>query len=60
MDLMTIGAFAERTRLSSKALRLYDRLLAPMGPSQNRFSVPHGDIGPGALMAEAARLRESP
>lgn len=26
MDLMTIGAFAERTRLSTKALRLYDRL----------------------------------
>ena len=26
MDLMTIGAFAERTRLSRKALRLYDRL----------------------------------
>jgi DNA-binding transcriptional MerR regulator len=25
-DLMTIGAFAERTRLSAKALRLYDRL----------------------------------
>jgi DNA-binding transcriptional MerR regulator len=31
MDLMTIGAFAERTRLSPKALRLYARLglLAP-------------------------------
>lgn len=26
MDLMTIGAFATRTRLSPKALRLYDRL----------------------------------
>jgi DNA-binding transcriptional MerR regulator len=26
MDLMTIGAFAERTRLSPKALRLYGRL----------------------------------
>ena len=26
MDLMTIGAFAMRTRLSPKALRLYDRL----------------------------------
>jgi DNA-binding transcriptional MerR regulator len=26
MDLMAIGAFAERTRLSQKALRLYDRL----------------------------------
>jgi DNA-binding transcriptional MerR regulator len=26
MDVMTIGAFAERTRLSAKALRLYDRL----------------------------------
>src|ERR1700684_984958 len=26
MDLMTIGAFAERSRLSPKALRLYDRL----------------------------------
>ena len=26
MDLMTIGAFADRTRLSPKALRLYDRL----------------------------------
>jgi DNA-binding transcriptional MerR regulator len=26
MNLMTIGAFAERTRLSPKALRLYDRL----------------------------------
>jgi len=26
MDLMTIGAFAARTRLSPKALRLYDRL----------------------------------
>ncbi len=26
MDLMTIGAFAGRTRLSPKALRLYDRL----------------------------------
>ena len=26
MDLMTIGAFAYRTRLSPKALRLYDRL----------------------------------
>ena len=26
MDLMTIGAFADRTRLSHKALRLYDRL----------------------------------
>jgi len=26
MDLMTIGAFAERTRLSPMALRLYDRL----------------------------------
>src|ERR1700678_3047548 len=26
MDLMTIGAFAERTRLSARALRLYDRL----------------------------------
>jgi DNA-binding transcriptional MerR regulator len=26
MDLMTIGAFAERTRLSAKALRLYDQL----------------------------------
>lgn len=32
MDLMTIGAFAERTRLSAKALRLYDRvgLLKPV------------------------------
>jgi DNA-binding transcriptional MerR regulator len=31
MEFMTIGAFAERTRLSAKALRLYDRLglLAP-------------------------------
>jgi PPM family protein phosphatase len=31
MDLMTIGAFAERSRLSPKALRLYGRLglLAP-------------------------------
>jgi len=31
MELMTIGAFAERTRLSAKALRLYDGigLLAP-------------------------------
>ena len=31
MDLMTIGVFAGRTRLSPKALRLYDRLglLAP-------------------------------
>jgi DNA-binding transcriptional MerR regulator len=31
MDLMTIGEFAARTRLSPKALRLYDRLglLAP-------------------------------
>jgi DNA-binding transcriptional MerR regulator len=26
MDLMTISAFAERTRLSARALRLYDRL----------------------------------
>jgi hypothetical protein len=26
MDLMTIGAFAERTLLSPKALRLYDRV----------------------------------
>jgi DNA-binding transcriptional MerR regulator len=26
MELMTIGVFAERTRLSAKALRLYDRL----------------------------------
>jgi DNA-binding transcriptional MerR regulator len=26
MELMTIGAFADRTRLSSKALRLYDQL----------------------------------
>ncbi len=26
MDLMTIGEFAARTRLSPKALRLYDRL----------------------------------
>jgi DNA-binding transcriptional MerR regulator len=26
MDLMTIGAFADRTRLSPKALRLYDQL----------------------------------
>jgi protein phosphatase len=26
MDLMTIGEFAGRTRLSPKALRLYDRL----------------------------------
>jgi DNA-binding transcriptional MerR regulator len=26
MDLMTIGTFAECTRLSPKALRLYDRL----------------------------------
>jgi DNA-binding transcriptional MerR regulator len=26
VELMTIGAFAERTRLSAKALRLYDRL----------------------------------
>lgn len=26
MDLMTIGAFAERTRLSPRALRLYDQL----------------------------------
>jgi PPM family protein phosphatase len=26
MDLMMIGAFAERARLSPKALRLYDRL----------------------------------
>jgi DNA-binding transcriptional MerR regulator len=26
MDFMTIGAFAERTRLSAKALRLYDKL----------------------------------
>jgi DNA-binding transcriptional MerR regulator len=32
MDLMMIGAFAERARLSPKALRLYDRLglLQPM------------------------------
>jgi PPM family protein phosphatase len=26
MELMTIGEFAGRTRLSAKALRLYDRL----------------------------------
>jgi DNA-binding transcriptional MerR regulator len=26
MELMTIGDFAARTRLSAKALRLYDRL----------------------------------
>jgi hypothetical protein len=26
MELMTIGAFAERTRLSAKALRLHDQL----------------------------------
>ena len=26
MELMAIGAFAERTRLSAKALRLYDRV----------------------------------
>jgi DNA-binding transcriptional MerR regulator len=31
VDLMTIGAFAERTRLSAKALRLYDRL-GPLSP----------------------------
>ena len=31
-DLMTIGAFAERTRLSAKALRLYEQrgLLTPL------------------------------
>jgi len=37
MDLMTIGAFAERTRLSPKALRLYDRLglLSPARTDQS-------------------------
>ena len=41
MDLMTIGAFAERTRLSPGALRLYDRLgLLPPVRTAKRTATP--------------------
>jgi DNA-binding transcriptional MerR regulator len=60
MDLMTIGAFGERTRLSPKALRLYDRLglLRPARTDPDngyRFYSPD-QVGTAQLVALLRRL----
>ena len=60
MDLMTIGTFAERTRLSPKALRLYDRLglLLPVRTDPDSgYRFYHEDQVAGArLIAQLRRL----
>jgi DNA-binding transcriptional MerR regulator len=60
MDLMTIGAFAERTRLSPKALRLYDRLgLLPPArtdPASGYRFYSEGQVADARLVALRRRL----
>jgi DNA-binding transcriptional MerR regulator len=60
MDLMTIGAFAERTRLSPKALRLYDRLglLRPArtDPVSGYRYYSEDQVAPARLVALLRRL----
>lgn len=60
MDQMTIGAFAERTRLSPKALRLYDRLglLRParIDPGSGYRFYGEDQVGAAQLVALLRRL----
>jgi DNA-binding transcriptional MerR regulator len=60
MDLMTIGAFAERTRLSAKALRLYDRLgLIPptrIDPASGYRLYSEDQVDGARLVAQLRRL----
>src|ERR1700759_1392444 len=59
MDLMTIGEFAARTRLSPKALRLYDRLglLTPAltDPATGYRRYRADQVGPARLIAQLRR-----
>ena len=52
MDLMTIGAFAGHTRLSAKALRLYDRLglLSPARVDPDSGYCGRSRYSPGVLI----------
>jgi DNA-binding transcriptional MerR regulator len=60
MDLMTIGAFAERTRLSAKALRLYDQLgLVPparIDPASGYRFYSEDQVDGARLVAQLRRL----
>src|SRR6202012_4423722 len=60
MDLMTIGEFAARTRLSPKALRLYDRLgVLPPAPTDpgTGYRIYRGDqVGQARLIALLRRI----
>jgi DNA-binding transcriptional MerR regulator len=60
MDLMTIGEFAARTRLSPRALRLYDRLglLAPAltDPVTGYRQYRADQVGPARLIALLRRI----
>jgi DNA-binding transcriptional MerR regulator len=60
MNLMTIGEFAARTRLSPKALRLYDRLglLAPAltDPATGYRRYRADQVGPARLIALLRRI----
>jgi DNA-binding transcriptional MerR regulator len=60
MDLMTIGEFAARTRLSPKALRLYDRLglLTPAltDPATGYRRYQADQVGPARLIALLRRV----
>ena len=63
MDLMTIGAFAELTRLSPKALRPYDRLgLVPPARTDpvNGYRFYSEDQVAGALEAWIRERRREP
>ncbi len=59
MDLMTIGEFAARTRLSPKALRLYDRLgllrPAETDPATGYRRYRADQVGPARLIAQLRR-----
>ena len=59
MDLMTIGGFAARTRLSPKALRLYDRLgllrPAETDPATGYRRYRADQVGPARLIAQLRR-----
>jgi DNA-binding transcriptional MerR regulator len=60
MDLMTIGEFAARTRLSPKALRLYDRLgllrPAETDPATGYRRYRADQVGPARLIAQLRRV----
>ena len=66
MTLMTIGEFAERTRLSPKALRLYDQLglVVPArvdaSSGYRLYSEDQVEAAPGARRRVAARAAGGP